>query len=88
MTLEMLTTSILVGLLAGWLAGFVMTDGCHGLIADLSLGVGGSSAATLLFEALGVAPEARQLVMVVAAVSLVGAAIVIVAQRRVWHARA
>jgi uncharacterized membrane protein YeaQ/YmgE (transglycosylase-associated protein family) len=88
MTLAMLTTSILVGLLTGWLAGFVMPKGCHGRLADLSLGVGGSSVASLLFGALGVAPDAGQLVTVAAGVSFVGAAIVIGAQRKAWHARA
>ena len=41
MTLEMFTTSVLVGLIAGWLAGIVMKGGGYGMLGDINLGLGG-----------------------------------------------
>jgi uncharacterized membrane protein YeaQ/YmgE (transglycosylase-associated protein family) len=84
MNLEMFVTWVLVGLLTGWLAGFVMHDGGYGLIWDLILGLVGSSAASGIFWALGVTTETGQFVTAVAVVAFVGAAIVIVAQRKVY----
>jgi uncharacterized membrane protein YeaQ/YmgE (transglycosylase-associated protein family) len=84
MNLEMFVTWVLVGLLTGWLVGFVMKDGGYGLISDLMLGLVGSSAASGIFLALGITPEPGQFVTAVAVVAFVGAAIVIVAQRKVY----
>src|SRR5207244_4226615 len=42
MTLETFGTWVVLGLLTGWLAGFVMKDGGHGRISDLLLGLAGS----------------------------------------------
>ena len=86
MTLETFTTSVLVGLIAGWLAGIVMKDGGDGLIGDINLGLGGSLVGSWIFQALGVSPGAEWSAMVV--VAFVGAASVIVAQRKVWPGRA
>jgi uncharacterized membrane protein YeaQ/YmgE (transglycosylase-associated protein family) len=83
MNLEMFVTWALVGLLTGWLADFVMKDGGHGLISDLLLGLVGSSAASVMFSALGITPAPGQTVTAVAVVAFVGAAIVIVAQRKI-----
>jgi uncharacterized membrane protein YeaQ/YmgE (transglycosylase-associated protein family) len=83
MNLEMFVTWALVGLLTGWLAGFVMKDGGHGLISDLLLGLVGSSAANVIFSALGITPAPGQMVAAVAVVAFAGAAIVIVAQRKI-----
>jgi uncharacterized membrane protein YeaQ/YmgE (transglycosylase-associated protein family) len=41
MDLAMVATSILVGLLTGWLAGFVITGGGYGLVWNLILGLAG-----------------------------------------------
>src|SRR6266511_1790577 len=41
MNLEMFVTWVLVGLLTGWLVGFVMKAGGYGLISDLMLGLVG-----------------------------------------------
>ena len=82
MSLEMVVTSVLVGLFAGWLAGRVMKDGGYGLKGDLILGLVGSIVASWIFRTLGVSPEAGRVVVVV--VALVGAAILLVAQRQVW----
>lgn len=91
MTPEMFTTSVLVGLIAGWLAGIVMKGGGNGLIGDISLGLGGSTMGiwifgSWIFQALGVSPEAGWFAMVV--IAFVGAASVIVAQRKVWPGHA
>jgi uncharacterized membrane protein YeaQ/YmgE (transglycosylase-associated protein family) len=43
MSLEMVVTSVLVGLFAGWLAGRVMKDGGYGLKGDLILGLVGAA---------------------------------------------
>ena len=45
---------VVVGLLAGWLAGIVMKDGGYGLIRDLGLGLVGSVVGGWIFRALGV----------------------------------
>ncbi len=42
MNLELFAMWVLVGLLAGWLAGFVMKGGGYGLIGDIALGLVGS----------------------------------------------
>src|SRR6266566_8757356 len=44
MEFAMSVSWVVVGLLAGWLAGIVMKDGGYGLIGDLLLGVFGSIA--------------------------------------------
>jgi uncharacterized membrane protein YeaQ/YmgE (transglycosylase-associated protein family) len=82
MSLEMVAAAVLVGLFAGWLAGRVMKDGGYGLTGDLILGLVGSIVASWIFRTLGVSPEAGRVVVVV--VAFVGAAILLVAQRKVW----
>lgn len=74
---------VVVGVLAGWLAGFVMERGGYGLRWDVTLGLAGSAVATWIFWVLGVAPGAG--LTVVAVVAFVGAAIAIVAQRKIWR---
>ena len=86
MTLEMFATSILVGLIAGWLAGSIMKGGGYGLLGDINLGLGGSMLGSLIFQVLGVSPEAGWLGMIV--VGFAGAASVIFAQRKVWPGHA
>ena len=74
---------VVVGLMAGWLAGFVMKSGGYGLKGDLILGLVGSIVGSWLFWALGVSPDAGLVVLVV--VAFIGAAIAIVAQRKLWY---
>jgi uncharacterized membrane protein YeaQ/YmgE (transglycosylase-associated protein family) len=83
MDFGMVASWVVMGLLAGWLAGFVMKGGGNGLISDFILGLGGSSGATVIFATLGVLPEAGRLAAT-AVVAFVGAVIVIVAQRTMW----
>ena len=74
---------MVVGLLAGWLAGFVMKGGGYGLIGDLFLGMVGSVVGGWIFRALGVSAGGGLFPTVF--VAFVGAVIVIVAQRKLWH---
>ena len=53
MELGMFVSWVVVGLLAGWLAGFVMKGGGYGLIGDLGLGLIGSVVGGWIFRALG-----------------------------------
>ena len=78
MSFTMFVTWVLAGLLAGVLAGLVMKRGGYGLRWDIILGLVGS----WIFLALGISPEAGMLTTAV--VAFVGAAIPIVAQRKVW----
>ena len=82
MNVLMFAILVLAGVLAGWLAGFAMERGGYGLRWDVTLGLAGSAVATWIFWALGVAPGAG--LAVVAVVAFVGAAIAIVAQRKIW----
>jgi len=45
---------ILIGLIAGWLAGVLMKGGGFGLIGDIVIGVVGALIGGFLFSALGV----------------------------------
>ncbi len=74
---------VLVGLVAGRMAGFVMKDGSYGLKGDLILGLVGSIVGSWLFWTLGISPDAGVFALVV--VAFIGAAIAIVAQRKLWY---
>lgn len=84
MNLAMVATAVLVGLITGGLAGRVMKGGGYGLKGDMILGLVGSVVGSSIFR--WVAPEAGLVVFVV--VALVGAALVIVGQRKFWPALA
>lgn len=86
MTLEMFATGVVLGLLTGWLAGFVMKDGGHGRISDLLLGLAGSGIVNTFASGVGALSEAGRVAMAV--VSVAGAAFVIVSQRKIWPALA
>jgi len=49
-------TWILVGLIAGWLAGQVMKGGGYGVLVDIILGIVGGVIGGWLFGALGIWP--------------------------------
>jgi uncharacterized membrane protein YeaQ/YmgE (transglycosylase-associated protein family) len=85
MNLEMFATWVVVGLLTGWLAGFVMKDGGYGRIWDVVLGLAGSGAASSCASALGAPSEAGRVGMAV--VAFVGSAFMIVLQRKIWPAQ-
>jgi uncharacterized membrane protein YeaQ/YmgE (transglycosylase-associated protein family) len=82
MEFAMSVSWVVVGLLAGWLAGIVMKDGGYGLIGDLLLGLVGSVAAGWIFWALGVSTGVG--LFPTAYIAFAGAIVVLVAQRKVW----
>jgi uncharacterized membrane protein YeaQ/YmgE (transglycosylase-associated protein family) len=81
MMLELFVMWVLVGLVAGWLAGYVMQGGSYGLKGDLALGVIGSIVGSGIFWAVRVAPDAGLVALVV--VAFIGAAAVLGAQRMI-----
>jgi len=78
MEFGMFVSWVLVGLLAGWLAGFVMKDGGYGLIGDLVLGLVGSVVGGWIFRALNVSAGVGLFPTVF--VAFVAAVIVLMAQ--------
>ncbi len=80
----MVAMSVLVGLMAGRLAGIVMKGGGYGLLWDIIFGLSGSVVGSGVFQVLG-APEAGRVGTTVAA--FVGAAFMIVVQHKVWPAQ-
>jgi uncharacterized membrane protein YeaQ/YmgE (transglycosylase-associated protein family) len=79
----MVSTLVLVGLLTGWLAGFVMKDGRYGLGWNLILALAGSIAGSAIFW-VGASPGAGM--VTTAVVAFIGAALAIVGQRMIWPA--
>jgi uncharacterized membrane protein YeaQ/YmgE (transglycosylase-associated protein family) len=67
--------SILVGLIAGWLAGQVMKGGGYGVLMDIVLGLLGGIIGGWLFGSLGVWPAGGIVGSIV--VSFVGAVILV-----------
>jgi len=82
MNFETIAITAVVGLFAGWLAGFVMKGGGYGLVGDTSLGVVGGVAGGFVLWMQGIAQAGSWLAIVAAA--FVGAFILIVVQRRFW----
>ena len=67
--------SILVGLIAGWLAGQVMKGGGYGVLMDIVLGLLGGIVGGWVFSSLGVWPGGGIVGSIV--VSFVGAVILV-----------
>ncbi len=86
MNLGLLVVWVVVGLVAGRLAGFVMKGGGYGLTGDMLLGLVGSIVGSWIFGLLGISPGAGMFALVV--VAFMGASIAIAAQRQFWYARA
>jgi uncharacterized membrane protein YeaQ/YmgE (transglycosylase-associated protein family) len=82
MRLAMLAMWVFVGLLVGLLAGFVMKAGGYGRRWDILLALAGSVVGSGIAWLLGIAVDAGM--VAVAIVAFVGAAILIVAQRKIW----
>ncbi len=83
MNMEMFAMWVVMGLMAGWLAGIVMRNGGYGLKEDLILGLVGSFVGSWLFWAVGISPGAG--LVALAVVAFIGAVIAIIAQRQFWH---
>lgn len=71
--------TILVGLIAGWLAGQVMKGGGYGIIVDVLLGLLGGIVGGWLFGSMGLWPGGGMLGSIL--VSFVGAVILVAITR-------
>ncbi len=67
--------SIVVGLVAGWLAGQVMKGGGYGVLMDIVLGILGGVVGGWVFGALGIWPGAGIIGAII--VAFVGAVILV-----------
>jgi uncharacterized membrane protein YeaQ/YmgE (transglycosylase-associated protein family) len=85
MQLDIVATWVFVGLMSGYMAGFLIKPGGYGLLADLVLGLAGRLVGIGIFHALAMSPDAGWLVMAV--VAFAGAASVLVGQRW-WYTHA
>lgn len=74
---------LLIGLIAGWLAGMVMHGGGYGVIGDIVVGVIGSLIGGYLFRVLGVTSYGLIGSVIMA---LIGAVILIAVLRMLKHA--
>jgi uncharacterized membrane protein YeaQ/YmgE (transglycosylase-associated protein family) len=83
MNFETIAITAVVGLLAGWLTGFVMKRGGYGPVGDTALGVLGGVVGGFVLWMQGLAAGGNWLAIVAAAV--VGAFILIVVQRKFWN---
>jgi len=66
---------IVVGLIAGWLAGLVMKGGGYGIIVDILLGIVGGWLGGWLFGRLGIWPAGGMIGSII--VAFVGAVILV-----------
>jgi uncharacterized membrane protein YeaQ/YmgE (transglycosylase-associated protein family) len=66
---------LVVGLIAGWLAGLVMRGGGYGVIVDILLGIVGGFLGGWLFGRLGIWPAGGMLGSII--VAFVGAVILV-----------
>jgi len=73
--------AILVGLIAGWLAGQVMRGGGYGILVDILLGLVGGVIGGWLFGALGLYPGGGVLGSII--VAFVGAVILVAITRAI-----
>ena len=77
-------TWIIVGLIAGWLAGQVMKGGGYGVLVDIILGLLGGVLGGWLFGALGVWPGGGIIGAIL--VAFVGAVILVALSRLIKRA--
>ena len=75
---------IVVGLIAGWLAGQVMKGGGYGVLVDIILGILGGILGGWIFNALGIWPGGGMLGAII--VAFVGAVILVAISRAVKRA--
>ena len=76
--------SLIVGLIAGWLAGQVMKGGGYGIIVDIVLGLLGGIVGGWLLGALGIWPGAGIIGSII--VSFIGAVILVALTRMLKRA--
>ena len=75
---------LVIGGVAGWLAGLVMKGGGYGVIGDIVIGIIGSVVAGWLFGAIGIAPGAGIIGSIIA--SAIGAIVLIFVLRLIRSA--
>jgi uncharacterized membrane protein YeaQ/YmgE (transglycosylase-associated protein family) len=75
---------IIVGLVAGWLAGVIMKGGGFGVIGDIIVGIVGALIGGWLFSTMGVSAGGGLLGAII--VALIGAIILIVLLRLIKRA--
>jgi uncharacterized membrane protein YeaQ/YmgE (transglycosylase-associated protein family) len=76
--------AILVGLIAGWLAGQVMKGGGYGILVDILLGLVGGVIGGWLFNILGIYPGGGAIASII--VAFVGAVILVALSRAIHRA--
>jgi uncharacterized membrane protein YeaQ/YmgE (transglycosylase-associated protein family) len=84
MTLESLIWFLLIGLIAGWLAGKVMRGGGFGIVGDMIVGVIGALIGGWLFGVLGIGVGLGIIGAIITA--FVGAVILLVILRAIKRA--
>jgi uncharacterized membrane protein YeaQ/YmgE (transglycosylase-associated protein family) len=75
---------VLVGLIAGWLAGILMKGGGFGVLGDIVVGIIGALIGGLLFGSLGVFPGGGLLGAII--VATIGAVVLIFVLRLIKRA--
>ncbi len=75
---------VLVGLIAGWLAGILMKGGGFGVLGDIVVGIVGALIGGLLFGSLGVFPGGGLLGAII--VATIGAVVLIFLLRLIKRA--
>ena len=75
---------IIVGLIAGWLAGVVMKGGGYGVLIDIILGIVGGVVGGWLFDALGIFPGGGLVGSII--VAFVGAVVLVAITRMLRRA--
>lgn len=75
---------LIVGLIAGWLAGILVKGGGFGVVGDLIVGVIGAFIGGYLFSILGVGPSGGLVGSIV--VATIGAAVLLVIVRVIKRA--
>jgi uncharacterized membrane protein YeaQ/YmgE (transglycosylase-associated protein family) len=76
--------AVIVGLIAGWLAGQVMKGGGYGILVDIILGILGGILGNWLFGRLGIASGSGLLGSII--VSFIGAVILVAITRVIKRA--
>ena len=75
---------IIVGMIAGWLAGVVMKGGGYGVLVDIILGILGGIVGGWIFGALGIWPGGGLIGSII--VAFVGAVILVAITRLIKRA--
>lgn len=86
MTLASLLVTLLIGAIAGWLAGQIVKGHGQGLVANIVVGILGAFIASFLFPALGFGMAATSPILGAIIFSTIGAVILLLIVRLVRRA--